>query len=60
MRTLASLTVGALIAWCILAIWHGPTAWLFTRLEPETHPDCHTRIRVWHDHVEQDGATWPE
>lgn len=59
MRTAASLTAGAILAWCILAIWRGPTKWLFTRipvLTPANHVD---RIRVWHNHVEQDGAPWP-
>lgn len=60
MRTAASLTAGAILAWCILAIWRGPTAWLFTRIPPATHPDCRTRIRVWHNRIERDGAPWPE
>lgn len=60
MRTATGVILGAVAAWCVLAIWHGPTRWLFTRIEPATHPDCHTRIRVWHMQIEQDGASWPE
>ena len=60
MRTAVGVIVGAVLAWCWLAIWRGPTAWLFTRIPVPTHPDCHTRIRVWIGGAEQDGATWPE
>lgn len=60
MRTIAAAIIGALIMWIIMAIWAGTSAWVFTRIPPSTHPDCRTRIRVWHRSVEQEGASWPE
>lgn len=58
MRTATSVTLGAVLAWCVLAIWHGPTAWLFTRIEPGTPTDHVDRIRIWHHSVEVE-PVWP-
>lgn len=58
MRSAANFTAGAIVAWCIIAIWHGPTAWLFTRIEVLTPTDHVDKVRVWHHGVEHQGA-WP-
>lgn len=58
MRTAVGVTIGAVIAWCILAIWHGPVAWAFTRVEPATPTDHVDRMRTWHHGIEGP-ATWP-
>lgn len=60
MRTAIGVTVGAALTWCIIAIWRGPTMWLFTRIPVLTPADHLDRVRVWHNHIEQAGASWPE
>lgn len=59
MRTAAGVILGIPIGWSALAIWRGPTRWLFTRIPPATHPDHVDRVRVWDHGVEQAGAAWP-
>jgi hypothetical protein len=59
MRTAIGVIVGIIIGWSALAIWRGPTRWVFTRFLPVDPPDHVDRVRVWHDHVEQPGASWP-
>lgn len=60
MRTATGVIIGATLAWCWIAIWRGPTRWLFTRIPVLTPADHVDRVRIWHHHVEQDGAPWPE
>lgn len=59
MRTAAGVIIGVALTWCIIAIWHGPSAWFFTRIPPATHPDHVDKIIVWRDHVEQKDSAWP-
>ena len=60
MRTAAGVIVGVLIGWSAVAIWRGPTRWLFTRILPDDPPDHVDRIHVYHLGVKQDGAAWPD
>lgn len=59
MRTATGLIVGAVLAWCWLAIWRGPTRWLLYRIPPATHPDHVDRVRTFRHGVEVFPATWP-
>lgn len=60
MRTAVGVIVGAVLAWCWLAIWKGPSHWFFYHIEPVTPADHVDRMIVYRHGVKQDGAPWPE